>query len=190
MPFKNIERRRQYHREYMRCWKPEQRKRLSRKSYEKHRNDVKAKSLIWRVKHPDAVKESNKKSRARNRNQYRAAQRRWWLASQGNPQTIMARRLRGRVKAACQRARTAKANKTILLLGCTFAEFVRHIERQFTKGMGWHNRRLWQIDHVRPCASFDLTDPVQQYQCFHFTNQRPIWKQDNQLKGAQRTFLI
>ena len=38
-------------------------------------------------------------------------------------------------------------------------------------------------DHMRPCASFDLTDPEQQKQCFHYTNLQPLWAKDNPSKS-------
>ena len=59
-------------------------------------------------------------------------------------------------------------------------EVVRaHIEKQFVDGMTWENRGEWHVDHIRPCASFDLTDPEQQRQCFHYTNLQPLWAEDN-----------
>ena len=65
------------------------------------------------------------------------------------------------------------------LVGCTLAELCTHLETQFVDGMSWDNRKDWHIDHIRPCGSFDLTDPEQQAQCFHYTNLQPLWARDN-----------
>ncbi len=51
--------------------------------------------------------------------------------------------------------------------------------------MNWDNRRTWHIDHIRPCASFDLTDPEQQKVCFNFRNLQPLFAIDNLKKGAK-----
>lgn len=75
-----------------------------------------------------------------------------------------------------------KSDRTLNLLGCTPEELRRHIESLFLAGMTWENRHLWHIDHIRPCASFDLTDPDQQRCCFHFSNLQPLWAKDNLLK--------
>ena len=63
------------------------------------------------------------------------------------------------------------------------AELKAYLELQFTDGMTWENRGNWHIDHIRPCASFDLTDPEQQKQCFHYTNLQPLWAADNLAKS-------
>lgn len=80
-----------------------------------------------------------------------------------------------------------KSDTTIKLLGCSYAEFIPHFEKQFKPGMTWENRGLlgWHIDHIRPCANFDLTDPEQQRICFHFTNLQPLWAADNLRKGTK-----
>ena len=76
----------------------------------------------------------------------------------------------------------AKASTTFDLLGCT-AEHARfHIESQFTEGMTWDNIH---IDHIQPCASFDLEDPNEQRKCFHYTNLQPLLAEDNLRKSDQ-----
>lgn len=65
------------------------------------------------------------------------------------------------------------------LIGCTPPEFLAHIEAQFAPGMSWANRDEWHVGHVRPCCTFDLTDAAQLAKCFHFTNLRPFWAEDN-----------
>jgi len=37
----------------------------------------------------------------------------------------------------------------------------------------------WHIDHIKPCASFDLSKPSQQRKCFHYSNMQPLWAKDN-----------
>lgn len=53
--------------------------------------------------------------------------------------------------------------------------------------MSWDNYGFsgWHIDHILPLASFDLTDPAQQSECFNFKNLRPLWAKDNLSKGAK-----
>jgi hypothetical protein len=100
--------------------------------------------------------------------------------------------LRSRINLAIRLCNTKKSSRTACLIGCTIAELKVHIERQFVKKMSWddYGRRGWHIDHIRPCASFDLTDPEQQKACFHFTNLRPLWAEINHRKSASRVLLI
>jgi hypothetical protein len=93
--------------------------------------------------------------------------------------------LRHRICEAVKRG--LKSAATAELVGCAVGELRAHLEAQFQPGMTWGNwtKDGWHIDHIRPCASFDLTDPEQQRQCFHFTNLQPLWASDNCSKGAK-----
>lgn len=66
---------------------------------------------------------------------------------------------------------------SLKLVGCEIDVLIKHIESQFKPEMIWGNHgKLWEIDHIKPCALFDLTDPDQQKQCFHYTNLQPLFK--------------
>ena len=80
-----------------------------------------------------------------------------------------------------------KSASTQKLIGCTITELFDYLQAQFAEGMTWenHGRNGWHIDHIRPCASFDLSDPEQQRQCFHYSNLQPLWAADNLSKGSK-----
>jgi hypothetical protein len=94
--------------------------------------------------------------------------------------------LRMRLHDALKKTRSL-SDSTLELLGCTVPELKVHLEQQFQEGMSWDNytKNGWHVDHIRPCASFDLSDPEQQRQCFHYTNLRPLWARDNLVKGSK-----
>ena len=78
-----------------------------------------------------------------------------------------------------------KSKPTLKLLGCTIEELWKHFESNFQPGMTRENHGRWHIDHIRPCASFNLSDPEQQQKCFHYTNLQPLWAIDNMKKGSK-----
>jgi hypothetical protein len=73
---------------------------------------------------------------------------------------------------------------TIELLGCSIEFFKKHLEAQFKDGMSWDNYGKWHVDHIRPCASFDLKYIDQQKQCFNYKNLQPLWAKDNFKKSS------
>jgi hypothetical protein len=78
-----------------------------------------------------------------------------------------------------------KHGNTMELTGCTTEFLMVHIESKFTDDMTWDNYGKWHIDHVVPCASFDLENQEEQEKCFHWTNLQPLWASDNIRKGCR-----
>jgi hypothetical protein len=78
-----------------------------------------------------------------------------------------------------------KHGKTMELTGCTTEELIKHLSSKFTEGMTLENYGEWHIDHIKPCASFNLGDPGEQHKCFHWTNLQPLWAADNIRKGSK-----
>jgi hypothetical protein len=111
--------------------------------------------------------------------------RKWMNKYRQDPTQQLLNSLRSRLSSLTKGG--AKSGSTIELTGCTIEDLRRHLEAQFADGMSWDNygRTGWHIDHIRPCASFDLSDPNQQRQCFHYTNLQPLWAADNIRKGAR-----
>ena len=93
--------------------------------------------------------------------------------------------LRRRLHIVVKAQGTAKAYRFNSVTGCTAPELKTHLEAQFRDGMSWENYGEWEVDHVRPCASYDLTDPEQQKECFHYTNLQPLWRKENAEKKAK-----
>lgn len=95
-----------------------------------------------------------------------------------NMRIRMIKALKGEIKSAA----------TLDVLGCSVEQWREHLEAQFKTGMTWENYgKLWHIDHIRPCASFDFSNPDHQKQCFHYSNTQPLWAEENVSKGAKWT---
>jgi len=75
----------------------------------------------------------------------------------------------------------SKTNTTIDLLGCSAKDLADYLEARFKVGMTWGNYGLhgWHIDHIIPCAKFDMSNDSDVKQCFHYTNLQPLWAKDN-----------
>jgi len=78
-----------------------------------------------------------------------------------------------------------KNESALNLLGCNTQWLWQHLEKQFKPGMTRENHGEWHIDHIKPCAEFDLNNPEEQKKCFHFSNLQPLWAKENISKGAK-----
>lgn len=133
------------------------------------REDRRLRVIKWRAENPERQREHDKKRHELRK--YR-------------PQYAIASRLRRRLLAGLKA--NLKTGTIIRDLGCSIAEFKTYIESLFEPGMTWENRGKegWHFDHIRPLASFDLTDPEQYKQAAHYTNIQPLWAKENRLKGG------
>ena len=77
-----------------------------------------------------------------------------------------------------------KSLSTMFLIGCEIDYLLYHLQSQFVEGMTWDNHGEWHIDHIKPCASFDLSKESEQHKCFNYTNLQPLWAKDNLTKGV------
>jgi len=145
---------------------------------------------IYREKNPEKVKELNKDWNKKNKRSRNAYVRQY----EKNRKKVdigfkLSKILRTRMWSALKS--NIKSNKTIELTGCTLIQLKKYIESKFydhpttNEKMNWDNYGVWHVDHIIPCAQFDLSDPEQQKICFHYTNLQPMWGEQNLKKGAR-----
>lgn len=154
----------------------------------------------WRKENPERVKKQKRLWRKKNLEKVRAAEKRWRKKDpdraarrdranrkqrEQNPLYRLLQNLRNRVYQVL-RGRAVKSATTLALIGGSITDLHKHIEKKWKPGMTWENYGpSWHVDHIKPCVKFDLTDPAQQRECFHYTNLQPLWALDNLRKGAK-----
>lgn len=98
----------------------------------------------------------------------------------------LAKLLRQRVKTALKSSK--KLQKTMDLLGCTIEQLKAHLQ-QTALNNGYKNFNIenyngsqYHIDHIIPCASFDLTKLENQKICFNYKNLQILEENKNRRK--------
>ncbi len=146
---------------------PEKQKENVRLWYQNNREKQKENVRLWQRNNSEKYLETRRK-----REKFRRLT---------DPLFRMKENLRRRLRHALKN--NSKSSHTFELIGCNINELKLHLEKQFKTGMSWDNRGQWHIDHIRPCASFDLSKPEEQAKCFHFSNLQPLWATDNLKKS-------
>ncbi len=120
----------------------------------------------------------------RSRSNSRKQARKQWANRASDPHYRFAKALRLRVWKVCKRSDVSKSAHTFSLTGCTEGELREHIQGQFGRDMQWSNYgSTWEVDHIVPCNSFDLSNPDEQRRCFHWSNLRPLAVSENRRKS-------
>ena len=167
-------------------------KERKREEYKIHRDAIVKKQQEYYAANKDKILERNRAGYRKNKGRWRENRTlQEKVRYDTDAHFRLVRVLRSRLRGALKSSGVRKQTRTTELLGCCIAQLKAHIEQQFLPGMSWENHGLhgWHIDHIRPCASFDLTDPTQQRQCFHYTNLQPLWAKDNLKKGTKAIVL-
>ena len=92
-----------------------------------------------------------------------------------------------KIQNALRKIGQVKDETTMELVACQAQDLKEHFESLFTDYMSWDNQGEWHVDHIRPCASFDLNDKDQWMVCFNWRNLQPLWQSENTRKQDNYT---
>lgn len=152
------------------------------KYYNKNTDKILKQKKIYKKLNKHKIRETNKIYFQNNRLSSYKYRNKWRNNEyHNNINYNILQRLRSRTYQAIKQ--NSKSRSTQDLLGCSIEHLKNHLESQFSEEMNWDNYGKWHIDHIRPCASFDLSKRQEQLKCFHYTNLQPLWAKDNQFKS-------
>ena len=175
-------------------------KQYKKEHYKENKAEINRKSKEYqkenRTRLLEQKREQSKEYRSENKEKIRQRQKEYRLNNldkineyfrekrKNDPQYRMITNLRTRNARGIVSKGGIKSDSTEKLLGCSFEYANAYIESLFENGMSWENYGEWEIDHIRPMSSFDLTDPEQQKLCCHYTNLQPLWAEENRSKNS------
>jgi len=129
----------------------------------------------WRLDNLEKKKEYDKKWRCENKEKHLEYYRIYFKNKYNtDPSFRISMILRSSINNYLKNKNTSMNSQK--LLGCTASEWKVYLENQFLPEMTWENQsKIWEIDHIQPLFSFDMTDHMQQMRAFHYTNTRPLF---------------
>ena len=147
--------------------KREYKREYNKRYYWQNRDDILPKMRKYNQDHKEAL---NTYHRQWRKNRY---------ATDTTYHTI--KKLRDRLREAVRVH--GKTARTMDLTGCTGEQLIHYLECQLPPGA---ELRDFHIDHVRPIASFDFSNPLHQRVCFHWSNLAPLTPAENLAKRDRR----
>lgn len=181
--------------QYMKTYESENKAELSRKS--KHRYETRKDEIKLRVRNywsENAVKiNTNRRERYHTDEDYRHKKLKECSISNAKCRPERRKKAREEKSAAyylelCRKrmwhafnGRGGKSEKTLTLLGCDGDFLKKYLEGTKVPGKDYSNAH---IDHIIPCAAFDLNDVEQQRKCFHYTNLQLLPAHENLKKSS------
>jgi len=158
---------------------------VRRKCYQEANKDkIKEYSKSWYKINRDKIIVQKKAYREVNKDKLKLKKKAYYKNRlKTNIQYKLSHYLRARLKTAIKF--NYKSGSAVKDLGCTVEQLKQYLESKFQPEMTWDNWTVdgWHIDHIKPLASFDLTDRNQLLEACHYTNLQPLWAKDNLSKG-------
>ena len=152
----------------------------NRRYREKHKEEIKKYKKTYRVANKNKIKTYGKTYFKTNKHKIKDRKSYQYKTDIKFKLSILLR-----CRLSCALKNNQKNGSAVRDLGCSIPELKTYLESKFQPGMTWdnHGNTGWHIDHIKPLASFDLSDRKQLLEACHYTNLQPLWAKDNLSKG-------
>lgn len=155
-----------------------------KKAYKQDNKDlIIEQNKIYYNNNKEIINEKNRINYNNNRDRDLARGKQWRIDNREKHKATENKRNRtnpiARLKRNC-RSRIAVALKghslqTLKLIDCTIPFFKDWLQSNFKEGMTFDNYgSYWHVDHVIPCAKFDLSKDDEIKNCFRWCNMQPL----------------
>lgn len=146
----------------------------------------------WAKANPEKMEAAIKDWSLRNKNRIREKANAWRREQyRNNPEYRMRCAMSAMVKRILGKSGDLKECAAEKILGYSKAEFVKHIEAQFTNKMTWDNYGIyWHIDHIVPVAHFFRIGEKDPAVINALTNLRPLEAEKNKKKSDKLESLL
>ena len=157
------------------------RKVIDHNRYIKKKNEIREKQNNYYEKNKEKIQQKRKEYRKNNPEKVKT----WKNSYRDSLEGKISMNLRRRV-----RTEIGSGKEWLQLLGCTFDHLKSWFEFNFeldqNKNFNWDNYgKIWTIDHVKPCKSFNMNNSQETQKCFNWKNTLPVSKKYNQEKSGK-----
>ena len=189
---------RENNKEKMKEWRENNQDKIKKNKkeyYEKNQDKIKECSKEYRENNKVKIKEYKKHHFEENKEKINEYRRTYVKERRKNDPVFNLRvNMSSRLHLALRGQNAYKNETTFEYISCRVKYLYHYIELQFESWMTWNNwgvydpngPRTWQIDHRKPCASFDLNDEEQVYMCWHWTNLQPLCSKENTINKKDK----
>lgn len=163
----------------------DERKNLNKIRYSKlDKEKKKQQDKEYAQKNKEILNAKKKKWAKNNPEKNRASKTKYFINKlKSDPLFRIKHNIGSAIRQSFKRKGFTKNNKCFTILGCTYQEFINHLESKFESWMSWGNygvpadgiyelNKTWDIDHIIPISTAKTEDDI--ILLNHYTNLQPL----------------
>lgn len=164
----------------------------SKECYEKRKDKEKE----YRKLNSEKIKKYHKEYNEKNKESIRIKRRLYQYERRKTDKLHNLRvKIGGLIRESLRRKGYTKKSRTFEILGCSYPDFMQHLESQFEPWMNWENYGKyngqynygWNMDHIVPNSSGNTEDEILKLN--HYTNFQPLCSKINRdIKRDKRDY--